>query len=60
VQYGHSTVPRNDIRNAVIPRNTAPEGLMTAVWISRFLQSKNLKLKNGMEAIFYPAAHWPS
>jgi hypothetical protein len=25
---------------------------MTAVWISRFLQSKNLKLKNGMAVVF--------
>jgi hypothetical protein len=35
-----------------LPYSTALKGLMTAVWVLRFLQSKNLKLKNGTEAIF--------
>jgi hypothetical protein len=32
------------------PYSAGPKGLMTAVQIPKFLRSKNLKLKNGMEA----------
>jgi hypothetical protein len=34
------------------PYSTALKGLMTAVRILRFLQYKNLQLKNGMAVVF--------